>query len=81
MMDSLKCTRPLRWKLAFGTWNVTSLVFKESELECEMDRCGLDIVYGLSRGCSLSYSVERGIELTTDHHLNLSHRTLAKFTW
>lgn len=44
-MDSLRWTRTLDWKLALGTWNVTSLVRKEPELVCEMGRYGLDIQY------------------------------------
>lgn len=45
VMDSLRLTRPLIWKLTLGAWNVTSLVRKEAELVCEMERCGLDTRY------------------------------------
>ncbi|XP_016518994.1 translation initiation factor IF-2-like [Poecilia formosa] len=63
---------PRLQKLAFGTWNVTSLVGKEPELVCEAERFRLKIVgltstHGSGSGTSL---LERG---WTYFHSGVAH--------
>ncbi|TWW80073.1 hypothetical protein D4764_10G0011030, partial [Takifugu flavidus] len=49
---------PRLWKLAFGTWNVTSLVGKELELVGEVERYRLDMV-----GLTSTHSVASGTQV------------------
>ncbi len=63
---------PWTWKLALGTWNVTSLAGKEPEIVREVERFRLEIVritstHGWGSGTTL---LERGWTL---HHSGVAH--------